>query len=215
MASVENVGLLKPAVSVIVPVYNTGKYVGQCLDSILSQTMQNIEVICVNDGSTDDSLCIISQYARRDSRVKVISQANQGQSVARNAGLRVACGEYIYFCDSDDYISQDMIEYLYNTAKNKDLDMVLFNADSFLDPDSVNDALCVEKAKIYESFYNRIGTYTGVQSGKEIFAYMHENREHRASVCLQFTNVRILRGGICTSTKEYDMRTIYTPYRFC
>ncbi len=188
-----NVRKKKPDVSVIVPVYNTGKYVGRCLDSILSQTKQNLEVICVNDGSTDDSLHILSKYAKLDSRVKVIMQENKGLSAARNAGIRAACGRYIYFCDSDDYVSEDMMEYLYNTASKNNLDLVLFNADSFLDPDSAQDVFCVERAKSYESYYNRSGDYEGVQSGKEIFASMHEKGEHRASVCLQFIRALYLR----------------------
>ncbi len=107
-----------PAVSVIIPVYNMGKYVRDCLDSVLSQTLQNIEILCVNDGSTDDSLSILLEYAERDVRVKVISQENKGVAVARNRALHMACGEYIAFMDPDDwYPSTDVLEYLLNVVK--------------------------------------------------------------------------------------------------
>ena len=90
--------------SVIVPVYNTEKYLRECLDSIINQTFRDIEIICVNDGSTDKSLEILKEYALKDNRIKVITQGNKGQSVARNIGLNNASGKYITFIDSDDYL---------------------------------------------------------------------------------------------------------------
>ena len=112
------------AVSVIIPVYNMGKYVRECLDSVLSQTLQNIEVLCVNDGSTDDSLSILLEYAERDARVKVVSQENKGVAVARNRALDMSCGEYISFMDPDDwYPSADVLEYLLNAAREHHVDI--------------------------------------------------------------------------------------------
>ena len=114
-----------PTVSVVVPVYNMGKYLKECLDSVLSQTLQNIEVLCVNDGSTDDSPSILSEYAARDVRVKVVSQENQGVAVARNCALQMARGEYIAFMDPDDwYPSTDVLSSLVNAAKMHDVDIV-------------------------------------------------------------------------------------------
>ncbi len=108
---------ISPKVSVIIPVYNMGKYVRECLDSVLTQTLQNIEILCVNDGSTDDSLSILLEYAGRDARVKVISKENQGVSVARNHAIQMASGEYIAFMDPDDwYPSADVLESLFNAA---------------------------------------------------------------------------------------------------
>lgn len=97
-------------ISVIIPVYNTAAYIGQCLDSVLGQTYSNIEVICVNDGSVDNSLEILESYAKRDQRVKVLTQKNQGQGEARNNGLKVATGEWVTYVDSDDYIALDTYE---------------------------------------------------------------------------------------------------------
>lgn len=101
-----------PLVSVIVPVYNVEKYLARCLNSIVNQTYQNIEIILVNDGSTDASGEICRQYAQRDARIRLFTQENQGQSVARNVGLDHMRGEYIVFVDSDDYISTYFVEIL-------------------------------------------------------------------------------------------------------
>ncbi len=99
-------------VSIIVPIYNTEKYLKKCLDSIVRQTHQNLEIILVDDGSTDNSSEIANSYAKIDKRIKVIHQENQGQSTARNTGLSKATGEYISFIDSDDEIAKNFIEEL-------------------------------------------------------------------------------------------------------
>lgn len=106
---------MKNKVSVIVPVYNTAKYLPRCLDSILSQTYSNLEIITVNDGSTDNSLEILETFAKKDSRITIITQKNQGLSAARNTGLKKTTGEYITFVDSDDAIDHNMIKNLLNT----------------------------------------------------------------------------------------------------
>ncbi len=106
----------QPKISIIVPVYNTEKYLTTCLDSLINQTLKDIEIICVNDGSTDDSLKILKEYARKDSRIKILSKENEGLSAARNDGLRAASGDYIGFVDSDDWIDLDFYEKLYTAA---------------------------------------------------------------------------------------------------
>lgn len=103
-------------VSVIIPVYNVEKYLCQCLDSVLAQTFSNLEIITVDDGSTDNSATICDEYADRDSRIRVIHKANGGLSSARNAGLDIATGQWIFFLDSDDYIGPDCIKLLLDTA---------------------------------------------------------------------------------------------------
>lgn len=102
-----------PKISVIIPVYNVEKYLRQCLDSIVEQTLEDIEIILVDDGSTDSSLKICKEYAQKDNRIKVFEQQNQGAGAARNRGLGLAQGNYLYFMDSDDYINQDALEKLY------------------------------------------------------------------------------------------------------
>lgn len=101
-----------PKVSVIIPVYNTEKYLSRCLDSVLSNTYKNLEVICINDGSTDNSINILDNYKASDERVIVINQKNSGVSAARNAGLNAATGEYIAFIDSDDWVHPQYFEIL-------------------------------------------------------------------------------------------------------
>lgn len=112
-----------PLISVIIPVYNVEKYLRRCLDSVIAQTYQNFEIICVDDGSIDDSGKICDQYAVRDARIKVIHQENQGPSAARNRGLDAAEGEYIAFVDSDDYILEDMYKKMLDKLLNYNVDL--------------------------------------------------------------------------------------------
>lgn len=111
-------------VSVIVPVYNAKKYLSVCLNSICRQTLKDIEIICVDDGSTDGSLNIIKQYRKKDRRVKYISKENTGYGNSMNVGFNAATGEYIAIVESDDYIEANMCEYLYNIAKEFNLDVI-------------------------------------------------------------------------------------------
>ena len=112
-----------PLISVIIPVYNVEKYLHRCLDSVIAQTYQNLEIICVDDGSVDESGKICDQYAVRDARIKVIHQENQGLSAARNRGLDAAEGEYISFVDSDDYILEDMYKKMLDKLLNYNVDL--------------------------------------------------------------------------------------------
>lgn len=104
-------------VSVIIPVYNVESYVGRCIESILGQTYENLEIILINDGSKDNSLEVCRKYANRDSRIRIVSQQNAGCSAARNTGLSIATGQYISFVDSDDYVHSEYIEYLLDLCK--------------------------------------------------------------------------------------------------
>ena len=110
----------------IIPVYNVEKYLHRCLDSVIAQTYQNLEIICVDDGSIDDSGKICDQYAVRDARIKVIHQENQGLSAARNRGLDAAEGEYIAFVDSDDYILEDMYKMKLDKLLNYNVDLCVW-----------------------------------------------------------------------------------------
>ena len=111
-------------ISVIVPVYNVEKFLPQCLDSILAQTLTDLEIICVNDGSPDNSLKILEEYAKKDKRIVIINQKNAGLSSARNTGIKAATGEYIGFVDSDDWIEPDFYQNLYQAAKEHNADIV-------------------------------------------------------------------------------------------
>lgn len=114
-----------PKVSVIIPVYNTEDYLRKCLDSVCNQTLSDIEIICINDCSTDSSLEILKEYSSNDNRIKLINfDKNKGAAVARNTGIDIAQGEYIGFIDSDDFIDLDFYEKLYNKAIETSADVV-------------------------------------------------------------------------------------------
>lgn len=129
-------------VSIVVPVYNNAKYLKQCLDSLINQTFKDIEIICINDGSKDNSLEILENYAKKDERIRVINKENQGQSIARNLGIQLAKGEYIGFVDSDDWADKEMFEKLYKNAKLYDSDIAMCSInvyDEFSQKYSTND----------------------------------------------------------------------------
>ncbi len=113
----------KPLISIIVPVYNVEKYIRRCLDSLINQTYKNLEIILVDDGSPDNSGAVCDEYAKLDSRIKVIHKENGGVSSARNVGLDNVSGEYVGFIDSDDYVALDMYEVLYNNLAANDADI--------------------------------------------------------------------------------------------
>lgn len=110
-------------VSVIVPVYNASKFLREALDSVVNQTLKDIEIICINDGSTDNSLDILEEYAAKDSRIKIFSQENRGLSATRNFGIEISTGEFISFFDADDRIDLNFLEELYKNAKLYDADI--------------------------------------------------------------------------------------------
>ena len=114
-----------PKVSVIVPVYNVENYIDKCLTSLINQTLKDIEIIIINDGSTDNSQIIINKYAKKYKRIKSYTQENKGQAAARNFGLTKSTAEYITFVDSDDYIENTMLEKLYNEIIKNDYDIIV------------------------------------------------------------------------------------------
>lgn len=111
-------------ISVIIPVYNVEKYLGECLESVLKQTLKEIEVICVNDGSTDSSLQILEEFAENDSRIQIVNKDNSGYGHSLNEGIVRAKGEYISIIESDDFIDKEMLENLYTLAKKDNCDVV-------------------------------------------------------------------------------------------
>ena len=118
-------------VSVIVPVYNIEVHLKQCLDSIVAQTINDLEIICVDDGSTDTSLQILQKYAAEDSRFRIITQANAGPGAARNAGLKIATGEFLIFLDSDDWFEADFLELMVKRAEETAADVTICRAVEF------------------------------------------------------------------------------------
>ena len=123
-----------PLVTIIIPVYNVEKYLEDCLESLKKQHYQNLEIIAINDGSTDKSLEILQSYENTFSNYKIIAQTNQGQGVARNVGITQMTGKYTYFLDADDYIAPETIGNLVVLAEANDLDLIRFNGRSFVEP---------------------------------------------------------------------------------
>lgn len=119
-------------ISVILPVYNVEKYLRQCLDTIIGQTLREIEILCVDDGSTDNSARILEEYAQKDQRIKIYTQKNAGAGAARNLGLRHASGKYLSFLDSDDFFEPDMLEEAYRQAERYEAEMVVFRSNQYL-----------------------------------------------------------------------------------
>ena len=113
-------------VSVVLPIYNTSKFLDRCISSVVNQTYTNLEILLIDDGSTDNSLEVCNDWAKRDDRIKVIHKENEGLGYTRNRGIENATGEYICFFDSDDFVDEDAIEKSYNLAKSENADVVLF-----------------------------------------------------------------------------------------
>ena len=150
-------------VTVIVPVHNTAQYVGKCLDSLTGQTLEEIQVICVNDGSTDGSGEILQAYAGKDSRIRIIEQAKQGPAAARNAAMEAAEGEYCCFVDSDDWLETEALEQLYAKASEERLDVLFFAGKTEYD----TEELARNHNKYFDRAYQRDQTEGDVCSGRE------------------------------------------------
>ncbi len=166
-------------ISVIVPVYNAEDYVEQCVKSIADNTLKDIEIICVNDGSTDNSLDVLKKLSQQDNRIVVVDKKNGGPSETRNAGIELARGEYISFIDSDDYIHEKTYEFLYSEAKKDNLDQIYFSAASFFDGEGIQ-----HKYSAFDDLYKRRRDYSGLTSGRELFIKMTGNGEFRPSPCM-------------------------------
>lgn len=121
----------EPKISVIIPVYNVERYISRCIESVVGQTLRDIEIICVNDGTKDDSVRVIQQYMERDDRIQLVNKPNGGLSSARNAGLRVATGEVVLFLDSDDYLTRNACERIYDEHLSHNADILVFGSIPF------------------------------------------------------------------------------------
>ncbi|OUO45672.1 glycosyltransferase family 2 protein [Megasphaera sp. An286] len=168
-----------PKISVIVPVYNVASYLKECIDSLLSQIFNDIEIILVDDGSTDESGYICDQYAQKDARIKVIHKRNGGLSDARNAGLDICRGEFIGFVDSDDYVDNDMYEILYRNA-------VKYKADI---------SMCCDRRVPYQAGdYDFKGNKVSVwESKEEMIRQIFLARRTAVAVCLKIFHRNIFR----------------------
>lgn len=186
-------------ISVIIPVYNAEKFLKRCLDSVLNQSLKEIEIICVDDSSKDNSLSILKRYESLDSRIKVLTQErNKGVSCSRNIALQEAIGEYIYFLDADDYLENDAFEHLYNYVQKYNADLCFFKTN--LIPDSDMDVSGIQPG-ITGSY---VGKYTGDEllekfvNKKEFFYYpcmLLYRRVFLKENNIYFRNLKIGEGG--------------------
>lgn len=163
-----------PKVSIIIPVYNVEEYLKECLDSVINQTLKDIEIVCVNDCSTDNSLDILEEYAKNDGRIVIIqNEKNSGLSYSRNVGIKAAQGEYIQFLDSDDYLLEDTVELFYGISKENNLDILksgylLYN---------------VMRGTVIRVEGNNLD---GIYTGKELLFEMEKNRIRQWQAWINF-----------------------------
>ena len=174
-----------PKVSIIIPVYNTESYVEETIKSIQNQTLHEIEIIVVDDGSTDKSLEIINKLALADNRIFVFTQNNAGQSVARNSGTSHATGEFLYYMDSDDILDNEALEECYKVCKEKDLDFVFFDAEILNNNNPYNLKLNYRRSHLMDS--------DTVISGLELLNLQIKNKVFSPSPCLNFINHHFLK----------------------
>ncbi|WP_297712214.1 glycosyltransferase [Clostridium sp.] len=166
-------------VSIIIPVYNVEKYLVECLESVVNQTLDNIEIICINDGSTDGSLKILEDYNLKYKNIKIINQENSGLSAARNSGIKVAKGKYLYFLDSDDYIELNSMEECFNIAEEYKLDILSFDATVFYDSDFTTNTF-------KEKYDRKAILTTDVMKGKDFYNLVNKKGGYKAPVWLNF-----------------------------
>ena len=180
-------------VSIIIPVYRSMKYLAECLNSVLRQELQKMEIICIDDASDDDCAVILDEYASKDQRIKVIHlPENRGQEHARNLGLKEACGKYVYFLDSDDEIAESALKELYDYAENEQLDGIFFDSRAVAE----NETLAKRNRFYLEK---RTGVYPDcATSGRELFSCLVQNNEWAVYVQRQFwRRDYLLQSDIC------------------
>ena len=172
-----------PKISIVVPVFNVEPYLRDCLDSVLAQTFRDLEIICVDDGSTDGSSAILAEYAKTDDRIRVIRQPNGGLSAARNAGMDAATGIYLYFFDSDDMLASNALDRLYELAEEHNLDQILFGTELVIESCAATDSRIADMRRYYaipDAIAGRI------LSGPELFSALVGANAFFASVPLRF-----------------------------
>lgn len=179
-----------PVVSVIIPVYNVEEYLADCLTSIQNQTLKDIEIICVDDGSTDSSLSILCQAAEADPRICVLVQKNSGLSAARNTGIQAARGKYLYYLDSDDMLEPDALQFLIDTVEDNDLECILFGGKAIYDSEEL-----LEKHGEYSDYYRYKEACTDPMAGADLLVLLKNVKEYRASACMQLAKTELIRNN--------------------
>ena len=178
-----------PSFSVIISTYNGEKYLNECLDSVINQILQDIEIICINDGSTDNSLKILEEYAKKDNRIKIINQSNAGLATSRNRALKIITGKYCAFVDSDDIIDENMLFELYNYAEKNNLDMLSFSGYQFNEKEEYIDKKYWDFAYLPKDWNKQVFTY------KDCLPFLHEMA---VSSCLTIYKTEFIKNNNLT-----------------
>ena len=153
--------------SIIIPVYNVENYISQCLDSILNQTFKDFEIICVNDGSTDNSLNALLKYKNKDERITIIDKKNEGSGIARNTGLTIAKGDYVYFVDGDDWIEDNSLGKIVSKADELNTDILIFGGLSYYNGKGKKG--CYSADKLPKKYLNKVFSSEDIK--KDIFKF--------------------------------------------
>lgn len=209
-----------PKISVIIPIYNVEKYLRECLDSVINQTVKDIEIICVNDGSTDNSLNILEEYALRDKRITIINKKNGGLSSARNEGLKYISGELCHFLDSDDFIEQNLYENAISIFQNFNIDYFCFSSKSFIDGEGViqnqqdmDSYIYTQRDGLYDVCFD-IGLDTNIHVWNKIFktSKIKQNNLHFIEGLL-YEDIYFMWMYVFLSKKVYFVNDTYHHYR--
>lgn len=207
--------VIDPIVSVIIPVYNVENYLSDCLLSIKKQTLKNIEIICVDDGSKDNSLAICCQAAKEDSRISVLLQKNSGLSAARNAGIKIAQGRYLYYIDSDDLLESDALQFLVETMEENELDYVFFGGKTFYETEDLRT-----EHKNYTDYYRYSASCTEPTCGSNLFDLLNRHNEFRAQACMQMVKADLIHSnnilfydGIAHEDELYTLEVLLRSQR--
>lgn len=194
---------MQPRVSVVIPIYNVEEYLEEALESVVNQTLKDIEIILINDGSTDKSLEIAEKYKSKDERIRLINQENSGLSIARNIGIENSNGKYLYFLDSDDYLELETLKKCFSICEKNDLDLIYFDAVPFLD----------KIKKIFnEEYYSKFGIIKEekIYTGEEFLYECLKKNKYTTPVWLYFFRKEILE-GLRFYPKIYHEDILFTP----
>ena len=167
-------------ISVVMPCYNVEDYVEETLQSLFTQTFQDFEIICIDDGSTDGTLAVLERIGRERKNMRVIPETNHRQGYERNKGIELSVGKYIYYMDSDDLLAENCFEVIYHYAEKKQLDLLFFEADSFYETEQLE-----KDFPQYKTLYHRKKEYTEDYTGEELYTVLRANGDMMVSPCLQ------------------------------
>ena len=182
---------IQPKISVIIPCYNVEKYLCKCLDSVVNQTLKDIEIICVNDGSTDGTQKILEEYSKKDDRISLINKPNGGLSSARNAGMEKVHGEYLAFLDSDDWVDLNFYEKLYNAAKLENADSAIGKTFLYWDKNKVEKISWID---VYVHNLNKNIIDTIADKRFVIYTSVVWNKIYRTEL-IKNNGLRFIEGG--------------------